>query len=99
MLRFFKRLRLSRQLSRLPTSIAVKVSRPTSHAVFHFASAKVMQERSPLLVFFEIFSHVLGKQNVSGVATIHHPLRHVDARRRRYWSRPLTSVTSLTGPL
>src|SRR6266481_4863061 len=37
-----------------------------------------MQERSPLLVFFEVFSEMFGEQNVAGVATIHHPLRHVD---------------------
>ena len=38
-----------------------------------------MQERSPLLVFFQIFGDVLGKKNVPGVTAIHHPLRHVEA--------------------
>jgi hypothetical protein len=47
--------------------------------MFHFACAKVMQKRPPTLVLFEIFGHVPGKQDVSGIATIHHPLRHVDA--------------------
>ena len=47
--------------------------------MFHFARAKFVQERSPLLVFFQIFSDVLGEKNVPGVAAIHHSLRHVDA--------------------
>ena len=50
--------------------------------MFHFANTKVVQERSPLLVFFEVFRHMLGKQNVSGVTAIHHPLRHVDPGAR-----------------
>ena len=46
--------------------------------MFHFARAKIMQERSPLFVFFKILGDMLGKENVPGIAAIHHPLRHVD---------------------
>src|SRR5438477_6453814 len=45
--------------------------------MFHFACAEVMQERSPPLVFFEVFSHMFGEENVPGVAAIHHSLRYV----------------------
>src|SRR5215472_7675621 len=46
--------------------------------MFYFARTKVVEERSPLLVFFEIFSDMLREQNMAGIAAIHHPLRHVD---------------------
>src|SRR6266568_7732790 len=45
--------------------------------MFHFAGAKVMQERSPLFEFFEVLGDVLGKENVPGVAAIHHSLSNV----------------------
>ena len=48
--------------ARLPTSIAVKVRDRDAHAMFHFACAKIMQERSPMLVFFEVFSDMFGEQ-------------------------------------
>jgi len=50
--------------------------------MLHFTRAKIVQERSPLLVFFDVFSHVPGKENVPGVAAIHHPLCHVDPSAR-----------------
>ena len=56
--------------------------------MFHFARTKVMQEWSPLFIFFEIISDTLRKQNVPGVPAIHHPLRHVD---------PGTSYVCLSG--
>jgi hypothetical protein len=39
-------------------------------------------QRSPPLVFFQIFGDVLGKKNVPGVATIHHPFGQVDSSAR-----------------
>ena len=48
--------------------------------MFDFARTEIMQQRSPLFVFFEIFGDMLGKEDVPCVATIHHPLRHVDTR-------------------
>ena len=47
--------------------------------MFHFAFAKIVQERSPLLVFFEIFGDMFGKQECAGIAAIHHPFCHVDS--------------------
>ena len=47
--------------------------------MLHFTRAKIVQERSPLLVFFEVFSHVPGKENVPGVAARHDPLRNVNS--------------------
>ena len=73
--------KLLRQL-RIADLIVVKVHDRDAHAMFHFACTKIVQERSPLLVFFQIFSDVFGKKNVAGVAAIHHPLRHVDPGAR-----------------
>ena len=42
-----------------------------------------MQKRSPLFVLFEIFSDMFGKQNVPGIAAIHHPLRDVKPGARK----------------
>src|SRR5437667_12225807 len=50
--------------------------------MFHFARTEIVQERSPVLVFFEILSNMLRKQNVPGVATIHHPFGDVDSSAR-----------------
>ena len=59
---------------------------------------KIMQQRPPMFVFFQIFGDVFGDKNVSGVAAIHHPLRHVKAGTGEI-GRPFTSITPLTGPL
>ena len=64
---------------RIADLIVVKISNGDAHAMFHFAFAEIVQERSPLLVFFEVFSDVLRKENVPGVTAIHHPLRDVEA--------------------
>src|SRR5438874_7581535 len=42
-----------------------------------FAFSEVMEERPPLFVSFEIFGDVSGEKNVTGVAAVHHPLRHI----------------------
>ena len=47
------------------------------YTVFHFAFAEIMQERLPVWVLLEIFGDVFRKQDVSGIAAIHHPLRDV----------------------
>ena len=46
--------------------------------MFHLAFAKIVQVRLPVPVLFQIFRHMLGEENVSGVTAIHHSLRHVD---------------------
>src|SRR6266513_501341 len=52
---FLNRLQLARQV-RITNLIGVKVGHAHPHTVFHFQGAKIMQEWSPLLVFFTIFS-------------------------------------------
>ena len=60
--------------------ISIEINDANACAVLHFTGAKIVQEWSPLLVFFEIFGNVFGEKNVPGVATIHHSLGQVDAR-------------------
>src|SRR5205814_4484913 len=67
---------------RITDFIVVKACDADAQAMFHFACAEVVQERSPPLVFFEVFSDMLRQQNVAGVAAIHHSLRHVDPSAR-----------------
>ena len=47
--------------------------------MLQFAFAQLMQIRSPARILFQVFADMLGDQNVSGIATIHDSLRHVDA--------------------
>ena len=72
---------LLRQL-RIAELIVVEVHDRDAHAMLHFACAEIVQKRSPLLVFFEIFGDMLGKEDVPCVAAIHHPFRHVDSSAR-----------------
>jgi hypothetical protein len=48
-------------------------------AVLDLALTQIAQTRRPLSGMDQIIRHMLGKENVPGVAAIHHPLRHVDA--------------------
>ena len=50
--------------------------------MFHLRFAEVVQMRLPAHVVFQIVRHMFGKQNVTGIAAIHHSLRHVNARAR-----------------
>src|SRR5262245_1909600 len=75
---FPDRLQFARH-SRIPNLVRVKVGNAYRHPVFYLEGADVMQERSPALELFEILSHTPGEKDVTGVATIHYPLRHVDA--------------------
>ena len=47
--------------------------------MFHFAFAKIMQIRLPLVVLLEVFGGVLRHQNVTGVTAIHDALGDVDS--------------------
>ena len=42
--------------------------------MFYFARSELMEQWSPFLKLGQIFGRVLGEQNVTGVAAIHHPL-------------------------
>src|SRR5205823_14991337 len=59
--------------------IRVKVGDVYPHSVFDFEGADTVEERAPALELFQVLSHVMGQKDVTGVATIHHPLGHVDA--------------------
>ena len=48
--------------------------------MFHFTLAKIVEVRVPARERREIFGHVFRQKNVTGIAAIHHPLRHVNAR-------------------
>ncbi len=47
--------------------------------MFHFALAKIVQMRTPLRVVLQITRDAFRKQNVPGIAAIHHSLGSVDA--------------------
>jgi hypothetical protein len=48
--------------------------------VLDFAFAKIMQARLPTPVLAQVFRNVRGQKNMSGIAAIHHTLRHIDSR-------------------
>ena len=52
-----------------------------------------------MLVLFQIFGHMFGKQDVPGIAAIHHPLRHVDSGAGDVGALDSHRSTSFTGPL
>src|SRR5215831_10981998 len=47
--------------------------------MLYFTLAEFMQVRLPVRVFLEIFSDVLGEQNVSGIGAVHDPVCDIDA--------------------
>ena len=78
---FLDGLKSPRQL-RIAELIVVEVHDCDAHAMFRFVCAEIVQKRSPLLVFFEIFGDMLGKEDVPCVAAIHHPFAYVDSSAR-----------------
>src|SRR5262249_32875749 len=70
-----------RQL-RIAELIVIEIHDRDAHSMLYFARTEIVQEWSPPLVFFQILSDVLRKQNVPGVATIHHPFSHIDSSAR-----------------
>ena len=72
------RLQLARQL-RIADFIGVKVSKADAHAVLHFALPRSCRSGATARIVPDLPPHV-GEKNVAGIATIHHPLRDVDAR-------------------
>ena len=47
--------------------------------VFYLGVTKVMQMPLPVAELFQVFRYVLGEQDVTGIATIHHPLGNVNS--------------------
>ena len=74
---FLNRFELLGQL-RIAHFIGVEVADMDPDPMLHFACPQLMQERSPPVVLFQIFSHTFGDEDVTGITTIHHSLRQVD---------------------
>ena len=64
----------------MPGLIGEEVNDRDFKAVFHLAFAEVVQEGSPISIFFQIIRDAFRQKNMTRVAAIHHPLRQVDAR-------------------
>src|SRR5438094_9444199 len=58
--------------------LSVEIDQMEPDTVLDLALTEVAQPRRPLARMDQIIRHMLGEENVAGVATIHHPLRHVD---------------------
>src|SRR5438552_15779146 len=76
---FLNRLEFGRQFW-ITDLIRVKVGDVYPHSVFYFEGADIVEERSPALELFQVLGHMMGKKDVTSVATIHHSLGQVDAR-------------------
>ena len=74
---FPDRLELFGQL-RIADFIGVKVADIDPDPMLHFACPQLVQERSPPVMLFQIFSHMFGDEDVTGITTIHHSLGQVD---------------------
>src|SRR2546428_2557099 len=59
--------------------VRVEVDDRDTRAVFHLNLAQIVQTCFPVTKLFQVFGNMLGKQNVTGVTTIHHTLRDVNA--------------------
>ena len=70
MLEFLRRFRVTEFL-------CVEIYKVHAHAVFHFAFTEIVQKQLPMPMLLQIFGDMFGKQNVPGIAAIHHPLRHM----------------------
>ena len=47
--------------------------------MFHLRLTQIVQMLFPMAKLFQVFRHMLRKENVLGIATIHHPLGNVDS--------------------
>jgi hypothetical protein len=65
---------------RITKTILVKVKQVQAQPVLDFTLAEIMQVRLPMPVLGQIFRHVRGQKNMSGIATIQHSLRNIDSR-------------------
>src|SRR5206468_10175444 len=67
---------------RITRSVCVKVENVNLDAVLHFHLAQIMQIWSPTPILLKVLRHTLREQDVPAVATIHDPLRNVNADSR-----------------
>jgi hypothetical protein len=56
----------------------MKIKRVNADAMLYLAFAEFVEIRTPLRILLKILSNMFRKQDVSGIAAIHDPLRHVD---------------------
>jgi hypothetical protein len=68
------------------------------NGAIYFVFAELVQIRFPARIMFQVIGYVFREQNVTGITAIHHPLGDVIPAPAML-VRPLTSLTSLTGPL
>src|SRR5438874_7727631 len=59
--------------------IGVEIHRGNNNTVFDFEIAELVQIWLPAAVLREIVGHASANENVTGIATIHHPLRGINA--------------------
>ena len=76
----------------------VKIDHRYMRTVFHFQLTQFVQMLFPVAELFQIFGDALGKENVPGIATIHHSLGDVDAGAGDVGSSAHID-DALTGPL
>src|SRR6266480_6207582 len=67
---------------RVAEAILGEVNKIKPESVFYFPLAEVVQVRLPVAILSEVVRHMFGQQNMSGIAAIHYPLRHVDSGSR-----------------
>src|SRR4029453_14404806 len=58
----------------------VKIKQVQTQAVFHLALAQIVQVRLPVAIARQVFGHMRGQKNVSGISAIQNPLGDVDSR-------------------
>ena len=63
----------------VPVIFRVEIYHRQADAMFHFAFADVVQVALPITVLFQVYGHVFGYEDVTGIAAIHHPLRDVNS--------------------
>src|SRR5207302_7357473 len=59
--------------------LGVEIYDRDARSMFHLAFAKIVQMSFPMAILLEIFSHMLGDENVTRVTAIHHSLRDIDS--------------------
>ena len=64
---------------RVTEAVLVEINKIKPQPVLYFPLPEVVQVRLPVAVLSEVVRHMLGQENMSGVAAIHYPLSHVDS--------------------
>src|SRR5205085_12453863 len=64
---------------RVAEAVFGEINKIKPQPVFYLPLAEVVQVRLPVTVLSEVVRHMFGQENMSGIAAIHYPLRHVDS--------------------